>query len=923
MCQGRVMINKLNDVSNLYFNKENNARKTQQKFQQEQRQSAQLADIPAETYRAYSVISFKGKQNDDCGVISAIQSALDAIKNTSPDETVSVNEAVEILRPLMLTEKKLLDYLMACSYDSHDENVQINRHALYYTLLLHGDYRNVPDSKIPNVIASSLDNENKCFSENKFNFLFDMTGRLRLSKRNSLKRIREEGYPNARKIALIHKAKLSADISAILKEQPVQKEYDFDIDSIFSVDINKEKNTLSDTISDLKNNGQLSQGAAEAMQNALKKNNFNLKQAFSDYYSLLNDCKTLEEAKELYPELTIPDLDFKNNGFDRVLKSRLAREDMDKVGLDILKKVYVELKPVSSIVVDLENSYPTTYQSMIKGGISFGKVSADVSVLLEKTDRLTHQFNGIENVSDKELEFLIRKNASKQSRVWAEYMGITNKYWHPVRAIAHKQKHPLTSYYQTDKLVNGYLFYLYKYQNKVVPSENPFEQYADGKPFNKEKKAALEKIYFLYRNNHNEAINSKDFLEFKENFDTEAMAKSLTKFERHYKNTFSNWFMTHERRQRYEAALEDSYRLVFEKMDIAKNAQKMQNISVADVVEDKLTNEELVDYIAETEPDETETIKEDFKRLRNIVNNANNQELTNLFNQYVGSNSADIDCDNFLQFKPLIDSCINNNEIDNPKELIAMFKLHNSYMNYLFNTSESTLTFEDYKQKIEQEYKAKDGTVDYTQVIKDMNAEEEYLQITGSANNEEKNALINLLDKKFISNNKNNYKTAIEVLTMYDELPEIFKNRFYNLAVNTDKINDNIFLSQLQDMYKKITAWNLDRAEIITMDADKIPQNVVITSKAKYELLEDCNGNIERFDTILNKFYAAATKRVGDKQGQGVKVLGENIQYAAELKIQGGDAIGSKRLYAREALPEDIQKYGNAKYVFDTLDEHL
>ena len=184
MCQGRVMINKLNDVSNLYFNKENNARKTQQKFQQEQRQSAQLADIPAETYRAYSVISFKGKQNDDCGVISAIQSALDAIKNTSPDETVSVNEAVEILRPLMLTEKKLLDYLMACSYDSHDENVQINRHALYYTLLLHGDYRNVPDSKIPNVIASSLDNENKCFSENKFNFLFDMTGRLRLCKRN-------------------------------------------------------------------------------------------------------------------------------------------------------------------------------------------------------------------------------------------------------------------------------------------------------------------------------------------------------------------------------------------------------------------------------------------------------------------------------------------------------------------------------------------------------------------------------------------------------------------------------------------------------------------------------------------------------------------------------------------------------------------
>lgn len=920
--KGSIMIDKVGFGLNLNLPVKNNEKSTEAVKDTQPQRYVNKSDIPAHTYRAYSGISFKGTAAD-VSKVQLYKSAIDGVNNTANSDTATVEEAVDILKPLKLTEKKLLDYLMACSFDSHDENVIINKQALYYTLLLHCGYRNLPEAKIPNAIAAGMDNEYKCFSEKKFDSLFDMTGRLRLSKKNSLKRIREDNYPNARKLALIHKSKLSAEIASVLKEQPVQKDYEFDMENVFSIDVKQEKHNLADAINDLKNKGQLSEGIANAMQNALSQNNLDFKKVFSDYYSLLNDCKTLEEAKELYPELEIPDLNFENNGFDRVLKSRLARENMDKVGLNILKKVYVDLKPVSTIVVDLENSYPTTYQSMIKGGISFGKISPELAALLDKTEKLSHQFNGIESVPDKELEFMIRKNASKQSRIWAEYMGITNKYWHPVRAIAHKQKHPLTSYYQTDKLVNGYLFYLYKYQNKSVPSQNPFEQYADGKPFNKEKKAALEKIYFLYKNNYNKEISNPDFLEYKQNFDTEAMAKSLTKLERHYKNTFSNWFMTPERRKRYESALEDSYRLVFEKMDIAKNAQKMQNINVTDVVEDKLSNEELVDYIAETEPDETETIKDDFKRLRNIVYSANDKNLINLFNRYVGSNSADIDCDNFLQYKNLIENCIKNNEIDSPKELIAMFKLRNLYMNYLFNTSDSAVTFEDYINKAEEKYKNSAGTVDYEQMIKDMNIEEEYSLATGSQNTEEKTALIKLLDKKFISNDKNNYKAAIEVLTMYDGLPEIFKSRFYALAIGTDKVSDEIFLQQLKEMYEKISGWNLDDAEIITMDADKIPQKIVITSKAKYELFEDCNGNIDRFDTILHKFYNASSKRVGDRQGQGVKVLGDNVKYAAELKIQGSQAVGSKRLYAREPLPDDIQQYGNVKYVFDTLDKHL
>ena len=883
------------------------------------------AKIPAATYRAYHGISFKGRQkNDEAALITACRSAIDSIEKTSPSDTVMVKEAVEILKPLNLSEQKLLDYLLGCSYDSHNENVEINKHAVYYALLLNCDYRdNVPLAKIPHIIATSLDNENKCFSEKKFDSLFAGTGQFRMSKKYSLKRLRETTYPEARKVALVHKSKLSGEIAAVLKEEPVEKNVEFDEDIIFSTNLENEKQYLKETLSQLKSDGQIPDDLFKSLSNAINNDNFDIKGVYTDYYSLLNDCKTLDDVKTFYPEIKIPDLEFEDNGYDKILRSRLAKEDINKIGLDILKKLYLEQKPVSSIIVDMENSYPTTYISMINSGIDFGKVPADIIAMIDKTEKLKSKLQVIETMEDKDLEFMIRKNASKKSRIWAEYIGITNKYWHPVRAIAHKQIHPLTSFYQTDKLVDGYLFYLYKYQNKAVPSENPFEQYADGTPFNYTKKEALEKIYFLYKNNFKSEINSKGFLEFKKNFDTEAMAESLTKLERHYKNTFSKWFMTDERRKRYEDALDESYRLVLEKMEINKKSHKMDDIKVQAVVNDKLTSDELVDYIAETETEDTEAVKKDYQRIKNIIYAANNPELTNLFNQYVGSDAEYIDGENFLQYKYLFESCIQDNQIKNPEQLIAKFKLNDLYMSYLFKNPESDLSLSQFITKNEQKYKKYDGSIDYSRMLNDLNAKEEYELLTTDVICEEKSQLIYLLDKKFIAGGKKDYNTALSVITMYDNLPDMFKNRFYALAADTDKINDEIFVQQLRDMYSQIAAWNLDEAEIITMDADKIPQQIVITSKAKYELLDDCNGNLERFDSILNKFYSAAQKRVGDKQGQGVKVLGENVKYAAELKILGSQAIGSKRLYARTPQPEDIQKYGNVKYVFDTLEEHL
>lgn len=877
-------------------------------------ESVETVDIPVETYKAYNKVSFKGRccEDNDGELYLNTLKLMDA---TDDAETISTRDAVELLKPLNLTEKKILDYLMGCSFDSHEDNVVINKKAVLQSILLHLGQKSVPKTKIPMVIATSLDNENKTFSKAKFEFLFNPWGDLKLSKKNSLKAPRENNYGVNRQIALKHKALLLKEISASYSPA-VEESNEIDYDDIFSVDLNKTKNEYIDQINKL----DMPDDLKSKMLKELDKGNLDVKSIYMDYYSLLNDCKTLEEVKELYPDIKIPDFEFYNSENKIALGSRLAHEDMNRVGLDVLKNIYLNLKSPSDILINLDNSHPTTYISMKNAGFDFGSVPQNVKDFLAKSDNLINKFKNIDKLDEKQLEFCIRKNAVKTSRVWAEYMGVTNKYWHPVRAIAHKQRHPKTSYYQTDKLVDGYLFYLYKYKNQEIPSENPLEQFADGTKFNQEKKQALEKLYFLYRNNHNPEINSPEFVKFKENFDTDAMQKSVTKLERHYKNTFAKWFMTQARREKFEKAMDDSYNLVFEKMDLIKHMNTQKNTTNESIKD--MSDEQLVEYIEETEDVADDSLENDFIRFKKIINKSGNRELKDLFMMYVGSDENSIDNENFLSFKPKIEESIKDNEIIAPEKLVVMFKINNMYMNYLFKET-NPVSQEEYAEAILEKYRKTDGSIDYKVLNSDLNIQNEYSDLIVSSVDTDRSAFVDIINNKFVDNGKDDFATATGLLKMYDSLPEIFKQKFYAQAALSDRINNRIFVQQLEALYDRIDSWHLDKDEIITMDADKIPQNIVITSKAKYELLKDCNNNIDRFDTLLNKFFNAATKRIGDRQGQGVKVLSDNVKYAAELKIQGAQAVGSKRLYARIPTPEDIEKYGSVKYVFDTFDEHL
>ena len=127
------------------------------------------------------------------------------------------------------------------------------------------------------------------------------------------------------------------------------------------------------------------------------------------------------------------------------------------------------------------------------------------------------------------------------------------------------------------------------------------------------------------------------------------------------------------------------------------------------------------------------------------------------------------------------------------------------------------------------------------------------------------------------------------------------------------------------ELHDKISSWNYDNDEEIIMDKDKIPQKVVITHNAKKDLLNAVHGNLELFDSYLNKFYSAAQTRTGNKGGQGIKTV-PGSGYDAEIKIMG--AGGDIRMYTRSISPEDKWKYSqtdniNVKYIFDTCGEHL
>ena len=921
------MLDKINSVKTVVTQKHQAQNNTPKPIIQQEEINQGSQRVPVSSWQAYNSISFKGRpdNNEEKTVSQLVSEVYNLLSITANHETISVEDAIALLKPLKLNDKTLMQYLLGASFDNGKKEVVINKKAVLYAVMFNTDY-DIPASKIPQALATLLDNQNMSFKEKDLPRIF--AGNRFKKYSANLKPLRtlsgktEQGSMKA--IALYHKQFLQEAIQKANSDCSVLKD---DI-SYSEADIFKplaaNKSEIISHITKAYEDKSICENLYKKLCEEINNDNFDIKAIYNDYYSLLNECTTLDEVHELYPELPIPfDKINEKPGVDspRALNSRFAKEDWNKIGLDILKRIYLDFESPFNMMVNLEHSYPTTYMSMLKGNYGFGTLPEDIKIAQNIGIKLLSKFKDFDELSNKELEFLVKKNASKKSRVWAEYIGVTNKYWTRTRAIMHKLHNPDTTYYQTDKLVDGYLFNLYK-NNTTFSESNPLSKYVDGNAFNSEKKSALENIYRMYKNNYEAEINSPEFQEFKKQYDVEGMKESLTQLEKHYKNTFFNWFYTPERKAKYSKAVDESYNMILEKLQLCDKAKEIELVDVQKVINDEISNEELADFMFE-EDMKDEQARNDFNKCGKLILLSDNAELKELYNNYVGNDVSNRNSDYYQVLVDNMGDALETGKIDNPEKIIVMLKLHSEYINYVLNNNALDMDEERFTNNILKEFADADGQVDYSKANEYLKAKAEIEVLEHLDQGEDYKTYVQIINSKFLSQDSKNYTSAKMLLDLYINTPDCFKSELCKIAINTDKINNDNFINNIVEFTDKVSVWNIDNDEIITMDADKLPQQVVITSRAKKAVLGACNGNLDRFDTVIRKFYNAATQRTSQKGGQGVKVLTDNQKYEAELKILGSHSIGAFRLYANKLTDEDRQKYGNVKYVFDVLDEHL
>ena len=274
---------------------------------------------------------------------------LKKIPKTRESDVISLDSAVKELDMLSLSEQQKADLILACTFQTKSKETIVSRPALYMAKYVILDTYGKAPNKLDSAIRSAVYDEGKVFDIDAFNELFkprtwtikrgvtlrkNATGSDELSafnmerKGNIFDAIRAHSTPKER---IVHIK--TSDIFASL-------------DSV-SEDLSKKLDNIVHSGTDIPVNLQ------ETMKKALKEYNFDLKKVFTDYYSLLKDCKTLDDVKFVYPELKYPVKPIKKDVDSRVdLSTRLKNGDMSKSVIEALREKYGNVKYVFTDAVN-------------------------------------------------------------------------------------------------------------------------------------------------------------------------------------------------------------------------------------------------------------------------------------------------------------------------------------------------------------------------------------------------------------------------------------------------------------------------------------------------------------------------------------------------------------------------------------------
>lgn len=828
---------------------------------------------------------------------------------TTDTDTITLDDAVKELNGVEgLSPVRKINFIMDAAFEIDKPDLIINKKALM--ILKDAAINKDIPPRFEDAIKASLDESDFSFDSEKFHNMFNYNGKIKISANT---RHRSHDFWRYRTFVA---QRQSAAASAVYANQPdevndiaiKQKDLFTPLASI--------RQDLTADLDGLKESGEVSADLYNTIKTAIQQNNFNIKEVYNSHYALLNDCKTLEEVKALYPEIEFPDRPVHDNKKSvRTLQNRLAQEDFDKISLDIIKRFYLGFENKNCFVVELEKSPPPTWATLEKAGFHYSMPADNLKKFLEKCGNVLAKYDAISSMSEEQIEKSVNKHAIRNSKVWADYQEMTSGRWFPVRLIKYNRTHPDSSKYATPKLVDTYLHMLYDRNPDKTYSPNPLENF-DKVNYLFPQMAGI--INVVYRNKFKETQENKlpdsvEFTEFKKQFDTEAIGKSIEHLEKVYTGAFFSGYWNKDRVNALKAELQKSYSLAYEKLDL-KTPQKTKQVTDEDVM--KLVNEDL------EQPLPPQVDEKEISKFKYLVSQIENNDLKTRCASVI-QDGENVEKEYFDTINNILKKSQTTNGINENKAL-ALLQLHDEYLNQII-TSGTVESEDEFAENRLSSYKLNDNDYDYTKYLKDTKSEVLYKTVSSRLLENGDGDFYTMLENKFVSNNNPDYDNANRIISFYENIPEIFKGKFINEIKSTDKIKTEKFIANLEELYEKISSWNFDEDEIIVMDEDKIPQKVVITHNAKMQLLEMTGRDLRKFDNYLKKFYAAAHTRTGKTSGQGIKSI-PGSGYDAEIKIMGeGGAI---RMYTRPITDFDRNRYEtgdgiNLKYVFDTCNAHL
>jgi len=876
----------------------------------------------ATSYGKAVVRKLEDKFNPDgtLDVDFGIQRIKKLFSKVRPNSTMSLEEAVKEINVLNIPEDDKIKLLQACIFDLEKGEMVISSPAVYMAKYAVMDGAGVKN--LPGIIRTSLIEDAMIFSDDIFYSAFKGDS-WRFNTKFNIK-------PNATggdKMALVHMEHKSHIYEALQKLQTklANSAVKVKAKDIFDPleDISKGIMTRLEEL--VANGEELPKGLMSDFKKALSEFNYDLRQVYRDYYGLLKDCKTLDEVKKLYPELKFPEVkpSFLEGVTNTSLNNRLCNSDFESAVIEGLQKLYLDMFPKTRAFVHIENSTATNVKNLERAGFNFSSPSDALLEVFRDCESRIAILNKISKMSDAAFEPHVQKHALRTSKTWTDFANLTSTpEWMGIRLIKNKKYFPDTTRYTTKNLVDTYLYSLFIRNPYQRYAANPLAKFNGINELDPNMKYVVSRTYYdkMLSKEDFTPVNmspeywekvSKEFSEFKKQFDLKAIGESFEHMERVYHKAFYRSYWNEERILALQKQLQNSYDLVYEKVLWGEETRARKIVSKNEV-------EKIIERSEGSAASDTavKLIDESaFNTYKHNINKIQNLQLKDRFLAVIaGGRSSDVEY--FKVYENIINSALNKEGLINETKAEALLNLHDKYLSDVM-AGASEISEAEYISNILSKYKLTDGSYDFARVVSDTNAEIIYSNLAGKLMKQGDSTFIAELERRY----GYDYAGLNRVIDTYMKIPQKFRDKYRTIFLNSSKNCPNVVLErESEDFYSKIDSWHFGKDEYIQMEDVSFNQKIVITKEAKEALWKETGENFETFDQLISKLYSSGKKRTGDRKGTGIKTY-QGGEHEVEIKILGRG--GSYRLYADKMTPQDKEKYGHdVKYVFKIVGQH-